>query len=486
MAVWKDDKVATEILSGRAVLPRSNFKFYVMLTLALAATAGAAYGVLMRRPKNLAAASREISTEKPVETAKAAAPAPVAPVVTAPATLAPAPKPSEPLRIDTVIATPAPAADKTLAKAPSKPASSIGIFVDPNKGGKFSKVYAALNSGKSDAALDALKTISPAAGSPESKEALVLEGRALLAQGKIEDARKKFEPFAFVGTESEIGADALFGNYICQAGVLQRCRDSELDQVRGGANSWGAASAALEEARRAEQGAGGDLASLEKARALYQQALDSGKLELADEEKCLAHLTELTNKIILDPKTACTMPKAVFHKVEPGDGVERIAKKYKVNQGQLKVLNRLNDKMIVRQGQTLKMLPGDVLYKVNRTRLTGTLYIDGVFIRRYPVGIGPGDATPVGEFVVERKTTNPDWYYDGKRIAYGDPQNILGTRWMAFAGTDTHGAGLGIHGTSLPDSVPGRESKGCVRMHNPDVEELYDLMPQGGKVEIAD
>jgi len=482
MAVWKDDKVATEILSGRAVLPRSNFKFYVMLTLALAATAGAVYGVFMRRPKNLAAASREVNAEKAVETAKAAAPAPVAPA--APVLPAPIAKPAGPARVEAVV--PSVTQPAVNPKTTPKPASSIGTFVDPDKGGKFSKVYAALNSGKSDAALDALKTITPAGGSPESKEALVLEGRALLAQGKIEDARKKFEPLAFAGTESEIGADALFGNYVCQAGVLQRCRDSELDQVRGGANSWGAASAALEEARRAEQSAGSDVAALEKARALYQQALDSGKLEQADEEKCLARLTDLTNKIILDPKAACTMPKSVFHKVEPGDGVERIAKKYKVNQGQLKVLNRLNDKMIVRQGQTLKMLPGDVLYKVNRTKLTGTLYIDGVFIRRYPVGIGPGDATPVGAYVVERKTTNPDWYYDGKRIGYGDPQNILGTRWMAFAGTDTHGAGLGIHGTSLPDSVPGRESKGCVRMHNPDVEELYDLMPQGGKVEIAD
>lgn len=472
MAVWKDDKVAAEILSGRTVIPRTHFKFYALLTLALSASVGAVVVVIQRRPKNLAAASRQIATEKPVEPTKVAVPAP---------------KPAEPARIETIVMPPVTLGEKpATAKASPKAAAPIGTFVDPDKGGKFGKVYAALNSGKADTALGALKAIAPAAGSPESKEALVLEGRALLAQGKIEEARRKFEPLAFAAPDTEIGADALFGNFLCQAGVLQRCRDSELDQVRGGANSWGAASAALEQARRAEENAGSDLAALEKARMLYQQALDSGKLDQADDAKCMARLNELTNKIVLDPKSPCTMPKAVFHKVEPGDGVERIAKKYKVNQGQLKVLNRLNDKWVVRVGQTLKMLPGDVLYKVDRTRLMGTLYIDGVFIRRYPVGIGSGESTPVGEYAIERKITNPDWYYDGKRIAFGDPVNILGTRWMAFAGTSAHGAGLGIHGTSLPESVPGRESKGCVRMHNMDVEELYDLMPQGGKVEIAD
>jgi hypothetical protein len=483
MAVWKDDKVATEILSGRTVIPRTNYKFYALLILAIAVSGGAVFAVIYRRPKNLAAASRQIAADKPVEPAKAATPAVVVAPTVAPVA-APAPQSVEAAKIEPAIR--APFVEKTPAKPAAKPANSIGIFVDPDKGGKFGKVYAALYASKADAALESLKSIAPAAGSPESKEALVLEGRALLAQGKIEDARKKFEPLAFAGADSEIGTDALFGNFYCQAGVLMRCRDSELEQVRVGVNSWGAASAAFELARRADQSAGEDLAAQEKARALYQQALDSGKLDQTEEAKCLARLTELTNKIVLDSKTACTAPKAVFHKVDQGDGVERIAKKYKVNQGQLKVLNKLNDKLIVRNGQTLKMLPGDVLYKVNRTKLTGTLYIDGVFIRRYPVGIGPGNATPVGEYVVERKTTNPDWYYDGKRIPFGDAQNILGTRWMAFAGTDTHGAGLGIHGTSLPDSVPGRESKGCVRMHNPDVEELYDLMPQGGKVEIAD
>jgi lipoprotein-anchoring transpeptidase ErfK/SrfK len=221
---------------------------------------------------------------------------------------------------------------------------------------------------------------------------------------------------------------------------------------------------------------------------VYQQALDMEKLEAPAEAECAARLTALANQLILNPRTPCAAPKAVFQKVEAGDTVEKIARKNKVNIGQIKVINRLNDKLVIRFGQVLKMLPGNVVYKVNRTTLTGTLTIDGVFIRRFPVGIGPGNATPIGEFTVETKLVNPDWWYEGKHVPFGDPSNILGTRWMGFAVSEKipQGAGIGVHGTSVPESVPGRESKGCVRMLNKDVEELYDLMPQGGTVLIVD
>lgn len=241
-----------------------------------------------------------------------------------------------------------------------------------------------------------------------------------------------------------------------------------------------------EQAKRIEEDAKGSLAQLERARGLFQRALDSGRLPTPLETNCLAKLNELTAKLVLDSKTGCTEPKAEFHKVESGEVVEKIARKFKVTQGQIKRLNHLNDKLSVRVGQNLKMLPGETVLKVDTEKLTGTLYIDGVFIKRYPVGIGPGNATPKGSYIVENKLINPDWYYDGKKVPFGDPKNILGSRWMGMANsvTGSNGAGLGVHGTALPDSVPGRESKGCVRMHNEDIEELYDFMPQGGKVVI--
>ncbi|HEY3324779.1 MAG TPA: L,D-transpeptidase family protein [Planctomycetota bacterium] len=504
MGVWKDDKVATEVLGSRRRLHRPKNRPLV-LGILVAFVLGAGVYVFYRRPVGLTTISRQVPVTRTAETekvlpAKASAGEAIAgrtagvPPARADAGETPAVRTTDAAKRTAefleapkvqVFVMPRTTLGEKLAPASSVAARTSSVAL-PQKTTRFSAAYSALNANKPEAALAALKSAETSAGTPDAKEAAVLEGRALLALGKVEDARKKFEPLAFASVDTAVGADALFGNFLCQAGMLQRCRDSELDQVRVGAPSWGSAMAALEEARRAEKDANGEVAALEKARALYQQAIDAGKLDEQSESECLARLRELTDKLVLDPKARCTAPKAVFHQVEPGDGVEKIARKYKVNQGQIKRINHLNDKLTVRYGETLKMLPGDVVYKVNHTRLTGTLYIDGVFIRRYPVGVGAGNATPLGSYAVERKVTNPDWYYDGKKIPFGDAGNILGTRWMGFAGTDTHGAGLGIHGTSVPSSVPGRESKGCVRMLNDDVEELYDLMPQGGKVEIVE
>ena len=47
-------------------------------------------------------------------------------------------------------------------------------------------------------------------------------------------------------------------------------------------------------------------------------------------------------------------------------------------------------------------------------------------------------------------------------------------------------AEYGIHGTTEPDTVGQAISQGCVRMRNPDVEELFDLVPLETAVEIRD
>jgi lipoprotein-anchoring transpeptidase ErfK/SrfK len=71
---------------------------------------------------------------------------------------------------------------------------------------------------------------------------------------------------------------------------------------------------------------------------------------------------------------------------------------------------------------------------------------------------------------------NPVW----RDKAFGDPENILGTRWMGFKEMTSYG----VHGTTQPETVPGKKSAGCVRMLNADVEEVYDFAIGGTKVTI--
>ena len=70
-----------------------------------------------------------------------------------------------------------------------------------------------------------------------------------------------------------------------------------------------------------------------------------------------------------------------------------------------------------------------------------------------------------------------------KTIPYGDPENVLGTRWMGFE-NQPGVMGYGIHGTERPESIGGDESMGCVRMRNREVEELFGVVPRGTPVRI--
>jgi lipoprotein-anchoring transpeptidase ErfK/SrfK len=45
--------------------------------------------------------------------------------------------------------------------------------------------------------------------------------------------------------------------------------------------------------------------------------------------------------------------------------------------------------------------------------------------------------------------------------------------------------GVGIHGTPNDGSIGYSLSHGCIRMHIPDVEKLYDEVPVGAAVYIA-
>src|SRR5262249_20211868 len=152
-----------------------------------------------------------------------------------------------------------------------KEQKSVAPYVAPLSNSELSLRLAAarsiLNSGKPTESIDLVKAQLQNyanASADDKAEAAVLEGRALLAMGKIAEARQKFEPLALSTSETETGADALLGNFWCQAGSLDHCRDSELEQVRtgAGANSWGGAIAGIEEARRAEEKANGSVEKL--------------------------------------------------------------------------------------------------------------------------------------------------------------------------------------------------------------------------------
>jgi lipoprotein-anchoring transpeptidase ErfK/SrfK len=95
--------------------------------------------------------------------------------------------------------------------------------------------------------------------------------------------------------------------------------------------------------------------------------------------------------------------------------------------------------------------------------------------------------TPSGVFRIKDKQMNPWWYpptYDlwakGLKPVPPGPGNPLGTRWMGLTAP-----GVGIHGTDADTSIGYSLSHGCVRMHVPDAEWLFERVHVGTPVVIV-
>lgn len=105
----------------------------------------------------------------------------------------------------------------------------------------------------------------------------------------------------------------------------------------------------------------------------------------------------------------------------------------------------------------------------------------------YSIGVGkPQFPTPLGNYKVISKITNPNWENPYKpagemKIKAGQ-KNPLGTRWIGFV-RNTNGE-YGIHGTNNPISVGKYSSHGCIRMKIKDAEQLFSKVDVGTDVYI--
>lgn len=164
--------------------------------------------------------------------------------------------------------------------------------------------------------------------------------------------------------------------------------------------------------------------------------------------------------------------------VQAGDQLRKIASKHHVPWQYLARLNRTDPKRL-REGQKLKVIDGPFGAVVTLNDFELTLHLGGQYVRSYPCCIGKNNATPTGKFKVLNKVTSPQYTDpDGKVFSGTDPKNPLGTHWLDL------GDSYGIHGTIEPDSIGKAESRGCIRLLNADVSEVYDLLETGSEVVI--
>ena len=118
----------------------------------------------------------------------------------------------------------------------------------------------------------------------------------------------------------------------------------------------------------------------------------------------------------------------------------------------------------------------------NRLRL----YDGRKLVRTFGVATGQSVyPTPTGMWKIVDMQRNPWWYpppspwAEGEKPVPPGPGNPLGTRWM---GLDAWG--VGIHGTPNDASIGYSASHGCIRMHIPDAEWLFQHVDVGTPVLI--
>ncbi len=199
--------------------------------------------------------------------------------------------------------------------------------------------------------------------------------------------------------------------------------------------------------------------------------------------QCRKLLEPISSRLVFDPRC---MEGAKVHTVSRGETLVKIAKDYGLNWRMIARLNGISEPGNLSVGQTVKIVTGPPKIVVVKGEFRLTLLMDGQYVREYPIGIGKGDLTPAGSFVVDTMLVRPRWYKPGGGIIeYGEEGHLLGERWIGFR--DEPGAtGLGIHGTPQRQGIGEKCSNGCIRMTNEEVMELYDFVVPGTKVLIQE
>jgi lipoprotein-anchoring transpeptidase ErfK/SrfK len=108
----------------------------------------------------------------------------------------------------------------------------------------------------------------------------------------------------------------------------------------------------------------------------------------------------------------------------------------------------------------------------------------------YPIAIPREKSRWAGVASISAKAVNPGWTptaemrrENPKLPAYmpgGHPLNPLGVRALYLGGTMYR-----IHGTDAPWTIGTAVSKGCIRMYNEDVLDLYPRVPIGTRVTVT-
>ncbi len=135
-----------------------------------------------------------------------------------------------------------------------------------------------------------------------------------------------------------------------------------------------------------------------------------------------------------------------------------------------------------------KHAPGTIIVSFSDRRLYYVL--KGKKAISYPIAVPKKGANWSGSFRMSSKRVNPTWTPTPSMrrenpdlplvVKGGDPKNPLGVRALYVGNTLYR-----IHGTDAPWLIGEAVSRGCVRMFNADVVDLYNRAPVGSRIIVT-
>lgn len=173
--------------------------------------------------------------------------------------------------------------------------------------------------------------------------------------------------------------------------------------------------------------------------------------------------------------------------IQPGDRLIDIGKQFKVPYEILMTINDIQRPETLRAGEKIKVIKGPFHGIIHRSSFTMDLYLGNkTYVKTYRIGLGAvGKETPTGRWRVKNdgKLVSPPWPNpEGGIVEPGDPGYPLGSRWIGLEGLEGNAkgrTGFALHGTKDPETIGVRSSRGCIRLYNGEVIEVYNLFMAG-------
>lgn len=217
-------------------------------------------------------------------------------------------------------------------------------------------------------------------------------------------------------------------------------------------------------------------ASTLEAKSIYQQLVNefpnAGEIMIWQKK-----IEEMNIKLLFSPVLTA---HSKLYEIKPADTLDRIAREFNTTVELIMRSNKLTSDKIL-PGRKIKVWTAPFVLVIDKSQNTLILKSEEEIIKTYTVSTGANNSTPTGTFKVINKLTQPTWFKAGAVVPPESPENILGSRWLGF-----NLPGYGIHGTTEPQNLGKQLTQGCIRMSNPDIEELYAIIPTGTEVIIVD